>query len=87
MKNSSTAVEGFLAALERPPLGYILAGLPEVARVGQPPVQLGQSLQHFGQQGEGHPVFSSLRPAGRQDLLLHRQKEYVMETQSMLFPL
>lgn len=68
-----TAVEGSLAPPERPPLGYVLAGLPEVTRVGQPPVQLGQSLQHVGQLGEGHPVFSFLRPAGGQDLLLHRE--------------
>lgn len=49
--------------------GYLLSRLPEVPRVGEPPIQLGQLLQHFHQQGEAGPLLDVESPAGRQDLL------------------
>lgn len=49
--------------------GYLLCRLPEVSRVGEPAVQLGQLLQHVGQLSEGGPVPQVVRPAGREDFL------------------
>lgn len=49
--------------------GYLLSRLPEVPGVGEPPVQLGQFLQHFHQQREAGPLLQVERPAGGQDLL------------------
>lgn len=40
-----------------------------MSRVGEPPVQLGQLLQHAHQQGEAGPLLQVESPAGRQDLL------------------
>lgn len=63
--------------------GYLLCRLPEVSRVGEPAVQLGQLLQHVGQLSEGGPVPQVVRPAGREDFL-RAQAEAVSET---LWPL
>ena len=49
--------------------GYLLSRLPEVPRVREPPVQLGQLLQHVHQQGEAGPLLQVEGPAGGQDLL------------------
>lgn len=49
--------------------GYLLCRLPEVARVREPAVQLGQLLQHVGQLSEGGPVPQVVGPAGREDFL------------------
>lgn len=49
--------------------GYLLCRLPEVSRVGQPAVELGQLLQHVGQLGESRPLSQVVSPAGREDLL------------------
>lgn len=43
--------------------------LPKVPRVGEPPVQLGQLLQHVHQQAEAGSLLQVESPAGRQDLL------------------
>lgn len=48
--------------------------LLEVSGVGQPAVQLGESLQHSRQLGEGGPVARLRGPAGRQDLLSDENK-------------
>lgn len=40
-----------------------------MSRVGEPPVELGQSLQHVHQLGEAGPLLQVESPAGRQDLL------------------
>ena len=57
--------------LGRVRLRYVLSGFPEVSGVGEPPVELGQLLQHVRQLGEGGPLPQVVRPARRQDLL-HR---------------
>lgn len=49
--------------------GYLLSRLPKVPRVGEPPVQLGQPLQHVHQQAEAGSLLQIESPAGRQDLL------------------
>lgn len=49
--------------------GNLLSRLPEVPRVGEPPVQLGQFFQHVHQQGEAGPLLQVESPAGREDLL------------------
>lgn len=48
---------------------YLLCRLPEVSRMRQSAVKLGQLLQHVGQLGERWPVSVVKRPAGREDLL------------------
>lgn len=54
---------------------YLLSGLPKVPRVGEPPVQLGQLLQHVHQQAEAGSLLQVESPAGRQDLLQKKKKK------------
>lgn len=51
------------------PRQYLLSRLPKVPRVGEPPVELGQLLQHVHQQAEAGSLLQVESPAGRQDLL------------------
>lgn len=51
------------------PLQYILCGFPEVSRVRESAVELGQFLQHVGQLRECGSLAQVVRPAGWQDLL------------------
>lgn len=45
-------------------LRYILCGFPEVSRVREPAVELGQLLQHVGQLRERGPLTQVVSPAG-----------------------
>lgn len=66
---SKTLGEAAKAGRFGSPRGYLLSRFPEVPRVGEPPVQLGQFLQHVHQQGDAGPLLQVKSPAGRQDLL------------------
>lgn len=48
---------------------YLLSRLPKVPGMGEPPVQLGQLLQHVHQQAEAGSLLQVESPARRQDLL------------------